>query len=96
MKIKPLHDHVVVKPMMENEMTKSGIILPDTVDKERPEKGEVVAVGPGKLMDNGGRADMGVNIGDKVMFKKYSPDEIKVDGEDYLVIKESDIIAILD
>lgn len=95
MKIKPLNDHVVVKPITEDEVTKAGIVLPDTVDKERPEKGEVVAIGGGKLLENGQRAPMNVNIGDKVMFKKYSPDEIKVDDEEYLIISESDILAIL-
>ncbi len=96
MKLKPINDHVIVKPITEDEVTKAGIILPDTVDKEKPEKGEVVAVGPGKLLENGQRAPMSVTIGDKVMFKKYSPDEIKVDGEEYLVISEGDIIAILE
>lgn len=96
MKLKPIHDHVIVKPITEDEITKAGIIMPDTVDKEKPEKGEVVAVGPGKLLENGQRAPMSVKIGDKVMFKKYSPDEIKVDGEEYLVISEGDIIAILE
>lgn len=96
MKIKPLNDHVVVKPITEDEVTKSGIVLPDTVDKERPEKGEVTAVGEGKLLDNGQRAASSVNVGDIVMFKKYSPDEIKVDDVDYLVISEGDILAIID
>jgi chaperonin GroES len=96
MNLKPLSDHVIIKPITEGEVTKSGIIMPDTVDKEKPEKGEVVAVGSGKLLDNGQRAAMTVKIGDKVMFKKYSPDEIKIDGEEYLVISESDIIAILE
>lgn len=95
MKIKPIHSNVIVKPIAEDEITKSGIVLPDTVDKERPEKGEVVAVGDGKLMEDGKRAPMSVKVGDKVMFKKYSPDEVKVDGEEYLVIKEEDVIAIL-
>lgn len=95
MDIKPLFDNVIVKPIAEDEVTKSGIVLPDTVDKEKPEKGEVVAIGEGKLFDNGQRAPMSVNIGDKVMFKKYSPDEIKIDGEEYLVISQNDIIAIL-
>lgn len=93
--IQPLNDHVIVKPLSEDEMTKSGIILPDTVDKERPEKGEIIAIGPGKLLENGSRAAMSVQVGQKVMFKKYSPDEIKLEGEDYLVISESDILAIL-
>ncbi len=95
MNLKPLHDHVIVKPITEDEVTKAGIVLPDTVDKEKPEKGEVVAVGPGKIMDNGQRAEMSVSVGDKVMFKKYSPDEIKVDGEEYLIIAESDVLAVL-
>lgn len=94
-KIQPLNDHVIVKPITEDDITKAGIVLPDTVDKERPEKGEVIAVGPGKLLDNGQRAEMSVSVGDKVMFKKYSPDEIKVDDQEYLVISESDILAIL-
>jgi len=96
MKLKPLHDHVIIKAINEDEVTKAGIVLPDTVDKEKPEKGEVIAIGPGKLLDNGQRAVMGVKVGDKVMFKKYSPDEIKVDGEEYLIISESDIIAIIE
>lgn len=95
MNLKPLNDHVIVKPITEDEITKAGIVLPDTVDKERPEKGEVVAVGEGKLLENGQRALMSVKVGDKIMFKKYSPDEIKVDDEEYLVIKEEDILAIL-
>ena len=96
MKLKPLHDHLVVKPIAEDEITKSGIVLPDTVDKEKPEKGEVVAVGQGKMLDNGQRAAMSVKVGDKVMFKKYSPDEIKVDGVEYLIISEGDILAVLE
>jgi len=95
MKLKPLHDHVIVKPITENEVTKSGIVLPDTVDKERPEKGEIIAVGDGKTLENGQKAPMSVKVGDKVMFKKYSPDEIKIDSEEYLVIKEEDIMAII-
>ena len=86
----------MVKPIAEDEVTKAGIVLPDTVDKEKPEKGEVIAVGAGKLLDNGQRAQMSVKVGDKVMFKKYSPDEIKVDGVEYLIISESDILGILE
>lgn len=95
MKIKPLGDRVVVKPASEDEVTKSGIVLPDTVDKERPEKGEVMAIGEGKLLDNGEYAKMSVKVGDIVMFKKYSPDEVKIDDVEYLIISESDILAIL-
>lgn len=94
--LKPLHDNLLVKPIAEEQATKAGIILPDTVDKERPEKGEVIAVGPGKPTESGTRLPMTVQAGNKVLFKKYSPDEIKVDGVDYLIISESDILAIID
>jgi len=96
MKLKPLANNVIVKPAKTEEMTKSGIVLATTGDKEKPEKGEVVAAGPGKVMENGSIAKMSVKVGDQVMFKKYSPDEIKVDGEEYLVLNESDIIAIIE
>lgn len=96
MKVKPLNDRVVVKPLGAEEVSKAGIILPETVDKEKPEKGEVVAVGPGKLLENGTRATLSVAVGNKVLFKKYSPDEIKVDGQEYLVLEESDILAIIE
>ena len=96
MQLRPLGDHVIVKPLKEDEITKSGIVLPDTVDKEKPEKGEVIAIGPGKILDNGQRAAMSVKVGDKVVFKKYSPDEIKIDNEEVLVLNESDIIAVIE
>lgn len=96
MKIKPIYDKVLVKAINKDEVTKSGIVLPDTVDKERPEKGEVVAVGDGKVLENGQKSPMLVKVGDTVLFKKYSPDEIKVDGVDYLVIREEDIMAIVE
>lgn len=95
MNIKPLGDRVILKPATKEEATKSGIILPDTVDKERPEQGEVLAIGMGKLLNDGNRAPMSVKVGDKVMFKKYGPDEIKIDGQEYLVISEEDILAII-
>lgn len=95
-KVKPLGDRVVVKPLTVEETSKAGIILPETVDKEKPERGEIVAVGPGKLLENGSRAALSVAVGNKVLFKKYSPDEIKVDGTEYLVLEESDILAILE
>lgn len=95
MNLKPLHDRVIVKPLKENETTKSGIILPDT-SKEKPERGEVVAAGPGRLLDTGARAEMSVKVGDKILFKKYSPDEIKVDGQEYLILDEREILAIIE
>ncbi len=93
MNIQPLHNTVIVKAVSQDTTTASGIVLPDTADKDRPEQGEVIAVGPGRLLDNGQRAEMSVKTGDKVLFKKYSPDEIKVDNQEYLVLAETDIIA---
>lgn len=95
MNIKPLGDNVILRPAKQEEKTASGIVLPATADKERPEKGEVIAVGPGKMTPDGKRLSVSVAVGDMVLFKKYSPDEIKLDGEEVLVISESDIIAIL-
>lgn len=96
MQVKPLNDRVLVKPLSKEQATATGIIIPDTVEKEKPEKGEVIAVGPGKLLENGTRSAMTVKAGDKVMFKKYSPDEIKVDGKELLILEESDILAIIE
>ena len=96
MNLKPLNDRLIVEPAVKEEVTKMGIIIPDTVDKERPEQGMVIAVGPGKLLENGTRSTMSVKVGDKIVFKKYSPDEVKIDGKEYLVISESDAIAILE
>jgi len=96
MKLKPLGDHLIVKPILEDKTTKSGIVLPETVDKEKPETGEVVAVGPGRVSDNGQRLDMSVKPGQKILFKKYSPDEIKMNGEEFLVLSESEVIAIIE
>jgi len=95
-KIRPLGDRVIVKPLGQEAVTASGIVLPDTADKAKPEQGEVLAVGPGKRLDSGEIAPMSVAVGDKVVFRKYSPDEIEVDGEDVLVISESDIVGILE
>ena len=94
MSLMPLYDHLVVKAVTE-EKSVGGIILPETADKEKPEKGEVIAVGPGKLLENGSRAALSVKIGDIVVFKKYSPDEVKVGKDEYLVIREDDVLAIV-
>ncbi len=96
MKLKPLFNQVIIKAAVQEEMTKSGIVLPGTVDKERPEKGEVLAAGPGKILENGQIQAMSVKPGDQVIFKKYSPDEIKIDGEELLILSESDIVAIIE
>ena len=92
--IKPLGDRVVIKVSEGDMKTASGIVLPDTA-KEKPQEGEVVAVGTGKMLDNGTRAQMEVKTGDRVLFSKYSGSEVKVDEQNYLVIRESDILAIL-
>ena len=97
MKLRPLNDHVIVKPITEEEATsKAGIVLPDTVDKEKPERGEIVEVGSGKLLDNGERVQPSVKQGEQVVFKKYSPDEINIGEEEYLVLKEEDILAVVE
>ena len=92
--IKPLGERVVIEVAESDVTTASGIVLPDTA-KEKPQKGKVVAVGTGKLLDNGERAAMEVKVGDGVVFSKYSGYEIKVDDKDYLIVRESDILAIL-
>jgi len=93
-KYQPLNDHILIKPINGTEVSKAGIILPDTVDKEKPEKGEVVAVGQGKLLENGQRSPISVKVGDKVIFKKYAPDELPGE-EDLMIIKEEDILAVI-
>lgn len=96
MKLRPLSDRIVVKALTAEEVTKFGIILPETIEKERPEKGEVIAVGPGRISNDGKIVPMSLKVGDKVVFKKYSPDEIKVDDQEYLVISESDVMAVIE
>ncbi|MCL5011183.1 MAG: co-chaperone GroES [Patescibacteria group bacterium] len=95
MNIKPLSDHVLIEPVSNEEKTKAGIFLPQSADKERPEQGKVIAVGPGKMQKTGKRSEMEVKEGDKVLFTKYGPSEIKVDGKEYLIAKQDDILAIL-
>ncbi len=94
MKIKPLSDRVIVKAEAAEEKTASGIILPDTA-KEKPQEGKVVAVGPGKISDSGNAMKMTVKVGDKVLYGKYSGTEVTVGNEEYLIMKENDIFAIL-
>ncbi len=92
--IKPLADRVLIKPAPAEEKTESGLYIPDNA-KEKPMQGEVVAVGPGKKDDNGKLIAMDVKVGDKVLYGKYSGTEVSVDGSDYLIVRESDIFAIL-
>ena len=92
LKIEPLGDRVVIRPMKEEEKTKGGIILPDTA-KEKPQRGTVEAVGPGKMDDKGNRIPMELKKGDKVIYQKYTGTEIKENEEDYLILRESDVIA---
>jgi chaperonin GroES len=94
MNIKPLSDRVVIKPAPADEKVQGGIIIPDTA-KEKPQKGKVVAVGPGKISDAGEKIAMGVKKGDEVLYGKYSGTEVTIDNEDYLIVRESDILAII-
>lgn len=91
-KLQPLADRVIVKPMEQEEVTKGGIVLPDTA-KEKPQEGEVIAVGPGRLSEDGKRIAMDVKAGDKVFYTKYGGTEIKIDGEEVVILRESDILA---
>jgi len=93
--LKPLGNRVLVKAIEEEERTKGGIVLPDTA-KEKPQKGEVIAVGPGKVDDEGNTVPMSVKVGDRVIFAKYGGTEIKDDGEEYLIMKEDDILAVIE
>ena len=94
MKMKPLADRVIIKPALAEEKTKGGIILPDTA-KEKPVIGEVVAVGPGKVSDDGKKIPCEVKVGDKVLYGKYSGTEVTVEGEEYLIMREADIFAVV-
>jgi len=90
--LQPLADRIVVKPIAREEVTKGGIVLPDTA-KEKPQEGEVLAVGPGKMTDDGKRISLDVKVGDIVIYAKYGGTEIKVDGEELIILRESDILA---
>jgi chaperonin GroES len=93
-KIKPLADRVVIKALDEGEQMRGGLYIPDTA-KEKPSQGEVVAVGPGKISDEGTRLDMDVSVGDKVLYGKYSGTDITLDGEEFLILRESDVLAVV-
>jgi chaperonin GroES len=95
MNFKPLSNHLFLEPLEEEKKTVSGIVLPDSAEKEKPIKGKVLAVGPGKVQENGTTRAMSVKVGDVVLFKKYGPDEIELEGKKYLVGDEDDILAII-
>ena len=94
-KLRPLGDRVVIKPTPREEMTKSGIVLPDTA-KEKPQEGEVLSVGPGKILDDGKREAIDVAVGDKVLYAKYAGTEFKVDEEELLIVSQKDILAVVE
>jgi len=96
MNIKPLANHVFLEAIEEDKVTASGLVLPDTAEKEKPIKGRVIAVGPGKRNEKGELMPLAVKVGDLVLFKKYGPDEIEIHGKKYLVAEESEILAILE
>lgn len=94
MNVKPLGDRVIVKSLEEKETKKGGIIIPDTA-KEKPQEGEIIAVGPGKVAEDGSKVPMEVSVGDKVLFGKYSGTEIKIDSQEYLIMHQDDIFGIV-
>jgi chaperonin GroES len=93
-KLRPLGDRVVIEPTPREEMTKSGIVLPDTA-KEKPQEGKIIAVGPGKVLDDGKREAIDVKVGEKVLYAKYAGTEFKVDGEELLIVSQKDILAVV-
>ena len=94
LKVRPLHDRLLVRRIEEKETAKGGIIIPDTA-KEKPQKGEVLAAGNGKVLENGTKLPLDVKVGDKILFGKYSGTEIKIDGEDVLILREEEVLAVL-
>ena len=95
MKIQPLSDRIVLKAVSKETTTASGIVLPDTMNKEKPEQAEVVAVGPGRQLEDGSLSSMPVKKGDVVLFSKYAPNEVKMDGEEYMIVRADDVLAVL-
>lgn len=95
-KIKPMDDRVLVEPLEEDVRSPSGIVLPDTHEKDKPQKGRVLAVGPGKMLENGQRSKMMVKVGDTVLYSKYGPTEVKVQGKEIFFVEESSVLAVVD
>ena len=96
MKLKPMNDYLLIEPLKEDEITKGGIVIPETAREERAVKGKVIAMGPGKVNEKGERIPLTIKEGQKVIFKKYAPDEIKIDDKEYYFIKEDDILAVVE
>ena len=96
MKIKPLADHILIEPIEEGEKTESGILLPESAEKEKPQEGKVIAVGPGRKTSSGKIIPVDVKVGDRVIFTKYGPTEVEIDDKKYLIAKEEDILAIIE
>jgi chaperonin GroES len=94
MKVKPLHDRLVIRRIEENETVEGGIIIPDTA-KEKPQQGEVLAVGNGKILENGTKIALDVKVGDRILFGKYTGTDIKIDGKDVLILREDEVLAVL-
>jgi chaperonin GroES len=94
MKVRPLHDRLLVRRVEEKETAKGGIIIPDTA-KEKPQQGEVLAVGNGKILENGTKVALDIKVGDKILFGKYTGSEVKIDGEDVLILREDEVLAVL-
>jgi chaperonin GroES len=94
MKVRPLHDRLLVRRVEEKETAKGGIIIPDTA-KEKPQQGEVLAIGNGKILENGTKVALDVKVGDKILFGKYTGSEVKIDGEDVLILREDEVLAVL-
>ncbi len=94
-KIRPLHDRLIVKRIEDNEQMRGGLYIPDTA-KEKPQEGEVIAAGTGKILENGTKLEMGVKVGDRILFGKYSGTEVKLDGEEYLIMREDDVLGVIE
>jgi chaperonin GroES len=94
MNVRPLHDRILVRRIEEKETIKGGIIIPDTA-KEKPQEGEVIAVGNGKLLENGSKVPLDVKAGDRILFGKYSGTDIRIDGQEYLILREDEVLAVL-
>jgi chaperonin GroES len=92
--VRPLHDRLLVRRVEEKETVKGGIIIPDTA-KEKPQEGEVIAVGNGKILDNGSKVPLDVKAGDRILFGKYSGTDIKIDGQEYLILREDEVLAVI-